>query len=101
PDLPLTSQNIIVIGQYTEDTYTTPEPVKTSQVPLTSQNIIVIGQYTDDTYTTPEPIKTSKGKIQLARGIKVSEDGRVILTAYPTNNAGERLPKGRINCGQI
>ncbi|MGL5079029.1 MAG: filamentous hemagglutinin N-terminal domain-containing protein, partial [Waterburya sp.] len=101
PDLPLTSQNIIVIGQYTDDTHTTPEPVKTSQVPLTSQNTIAIGQYTDDTYTTPEPIKTSQGKIQLARGIKVSEDGRVILTAYSTNNAGERLPAGRINCGQI
>ncbi|MGL5943679.1 MAG: filamentous hemagglutinin N-terminal domain-containing protein [Waterburya sp.] len=101
PDLPLTSQNIIVIGQYTDDTYITPQPAKTSQVPLTSQNTIAIGQYTDDTYTTPEPIETSQGKIQLARGIKVSKDGGVILTAYPTNNAGERLPAGRINCGQI
>jgi hypothetical protein len=39
--------------------------------------------------------------IQPARGIKITEDGGVILTAYPTNNAGERLPEGRINCGQI
>ncbi|MGL4884380.1 MAG: filamentous hemagglutinin N-terminal domain-containing protein, partial [Waterburya sp.] len=73
----------------------------TPDLPLTSQNTIAIGQYTDDTYTTPEPIETSQGKIQLARGIKVSKDGGVILTAYPTNNAGERLPAGRINCGQI
>jgi large exoprotein involved in heme utilization and adhesion len=101
PDLPLTSQNIIVIGQYTDDTYITPQPVKTSQVPLTSQNTIAIGQYTDDTYTTPEPVKTSQGMIQPARGIKVTEDGGVILTAYPTNNAGERIPEGRVNCGQI
>jgi filamentous hemagglutinin family protein len=101
PDLPLTSQNIIVIGQYTDDTYITPQPVKTSQVPLTSQNTIAIGQYTDDTYTTPEPVKTSQGMIQPARGIKVTEDGGVILTAYPTNNAGERIPEGRMNCGQI
>jgi filamentous hemagglutinin family protein len=103
PDLPLTSQNIIVIGQYTDDTYITPQPqsVKTSQVPLTSQNMIAIGQYTDDTYTTPEPVKTSQGMIQPARGIKITEDGGVILTAYPTNNAGERLLEGRVNCGQI
>jgi hypothetical protein len=98
PDLPLTSQNIIVIGQYTDDTYITPQPIKTSQAPLTSQNTIAIGQYTDDTYTTPEPIETSQGKIQLARGIKVTKDGSVILTAYPTNNSGERIPEIKRNC---
>jgi filamentous hemagglutinin family protein len=69
--------------------------------PLESQNIFVLGQYTDDTYTTPEPVKTSQGTIQPARGIKTTEDGSVILTAYPTNNAGERIPEGKANCGQI
>ncbi|MGL6344832.1 MAG: filamentous hemagglutinin N-terminal domain-containing protein, partial [Waterburya sp.] len=68
--------------------------------PLTSQNLLINGEITSAS-AIPEPIETSKGKIQLARGIKVSEDGRVILTAYPTNNAGERLPEGRTNCGQI
>ncbi len=68
--------------------------------PLTSQNLLINGEVTS-AYAIPEPIETSKGKIQLARGIKVTKDGDVILTAYPTNNAGERIPEGRINCGQI
>ncbi|MGL5834299.1 MAG: filamentous hemagglutinin N-terminal domain-containing protein [Waterburya sp.] len=68
--------------------------------PLTSQNLIINGEITSAS-AIPEPIETSQGKIQLARGIKVTKDGGVILTAYPTNNAGERLPQGRINCGQI
>ncbi|MGL5079778.1 MAG: filamentous hemagglutinin N-terminal domain-containing protein, partial [Waterburya sp.] len=68
--------------------------------PLTSQNIIINGEV-DNATAIPKPIKTSRGKIQLARGIKFTEDGRIILTAYRTNNAGERLPAGRINCGQI
>ncbi|MGL5835837.1 MAG: filamentous hemagglutinin N-terminal domain-containing protein, partial [Waterburya sp.] len=65
--------------------------------PLTSQNLIINGEITSAS-AIPEPIKTSQGKIQLARGIKFTDDGRVILTAYPTNNAGERLPEGRVNC---
>ncbi|MGL5942631.1 MAG: filamentous hemagglutinin N-terminal domain-containing protein [Waterburya sp.] len=69
--------------------------------PLTSQNLIIDGQYTDATYITPQPVKTSQGMIQLARGIKIAKNGQVTLTAYPTNNAGERLPEGKINCGQI
>ncbi|MGL5832596.1 MAG: filamentous hemagglutinin N-terminal domain-containing protein [Waterburya sp.] len=68
--------------------------------PLTSQNLIINGEVTPAS-AIPEPIETSQGKIQLARGIKVTKDGQVILTAYPTNNAGERVPQGRINCGQI
>ncbi|MGL5795960.1 MAG: filamentous hemagglutinin N-terminal domain-containing protein, partial [Waterburya sp.] len=72
----------------------------TPDQPLTSQNLLINGEITSAS-AIPEPIETSQGKIQLARGIKVSEDGGVILTAYPTNNAGERLPAGRINCGQI
>ncbi|MGL6337841.1 MAG: beta strand repeat-containing protein, partial [Waterburya sp.] len=68
--------------------------------PLTSQNLIINGEITSAS-AIPEPIETSQGKIQLARGIKVTNDGRVILTAYPTNNAGERIPEGRMNCGQI
>jgi large exoprotein involved in heme utilization and adhesion len=68
--------------------------------PLTSQNLIVNGEITS-AYAIPEPIETSKGKIQLARGIKVTKDGGIILTPYATNNAGERIPEGRINCGQI
>ncbi|MGL4882177.1 MAG: hypothetical protein ACRC8K_14095 [Waterburya sp.] len=72
----------------------------TPEEPLTSQNLTINGEITSAS-AIPEPIKTSQGKIHLARGIKFTEDGRIILTAYRTNNAGERLPAGKINCGQI
>jgi filamentous hemagglutinin family protein len=72
----------------------------TPDQPLTSQNLIVNGEITP-AYAIPEPIETSQGKIQLARGIKFTKDGGIILTPYSTNNAGERIPEGRINCGQI
>ena len=67
-------------------------------VPLNSNNIYVDGE-TDSTSAIPEPIETSKGKIQPARGIKVIESGKIILTAYRTNNAGERSPEIKPNCG--
>jgi filamentous hemagglutinin family protein len=70
-----------------------PEP----GLPLNSHNISINGEI-NPTSTIPEPIETSQGKIQPARGIKVTKDGRVILTAYRTNNAGERLPEIKPNC---
>ncbi len=73
-----------------------PEP----GLPLNSLDVIVNGE-TNPTSTIPEPIETSQGKIQPARGIKVTESGEIILTAYPTNNAGERIPDGSINCGSV
>jgi filamentous hemagglutinin family protein len=69
----------------------------TPDQPLTSQNLIIDGEV-NSAYAIPEPIETSQGKIQLARGIKVTKDGQVILTAYPTNNAGERMPEIKRNC---
>ena len=66
-----------------------PEP----GLPLNSQNIIVNGD--DLNSAIPAPVKTSQGKIQLARGIKVTEDGTVILTPYRTNNAGVRLRENK------
>ena len=50
--------------------------------------------------TIPAPIETSKGKIQPARGIQVTESGEIILTAYRTNNLGDRLPEAR-NCHKV
>ena len=70
-----------------------PEPI----APLDSHNIFIGGQ-TNPTSTIPKPIETSQGKIQPARGIKVTETGEIILTAYRTNNSGERIPEGAINC---
>ncbi|MFM2313153.1 MAG: hypothetical protein RLZZ04_2429 [Cyanobacteriota bacterium] len=46
----------------------------------------------------PQPLETSQGKIQPARGIKVTKSGKIILTAYRTNNAGERIPEIKPNC---
>jgi filamentous hemagglutinin family protein len=70
-----------------------PEP----GLPLNSQNISINGEI-NPTSTIPEPIETSVGKIQPARGIKITKDGRVTLTAYRTNNAGERVLEIKPNC---
>jgi filamentous hemagglutinin family protein len=66
--------------------------------PLNSQNVTINGE-TNPTSVIPEPIETSQGKIQPARGVKITESGEIILTAYRTNNQGERLFEGSINCG--
>jgi filamentous hemagglutinin family protein len=65
--------------------------------PLTSQNLLINGEVTSAS-AIPEPIETSQGKIHLARGIKFTKDGGIILTPYPTNNAGERIPIIKRNC---
>ncbi|NJL51655.1 MAG: filamentous hemagglutinin N-terminal domain-containing protein [Hydrococcus sp. SU_1_0] len=65
---------------------------------LNSDNIITSNENSAGTSTIPEPIETSQGKIQLARGIMVTKSGEIILTAYPTNNAGERMPEVKPNC---
>jgi filamentous hemagglutinin family protein len=70
----------------------TPAP----DLPLNSHNII--DDETSSAHNIPEPIETAQGKIQPARGIKVTKDGRIILTAYRTNNAGERIPEIKPNC---
>ncbi len=70
-------------------------------LPLNSHNITINGENTDSTASIPQPIETSQGKIQPARGITVTEDGRVILTAYRTNNQGDRLPPESLNCDRV
>jgi hypothetical protein len=67
--------------------------------PLAAQDLIINGEIVSAS-AIPEPIETSQGKIHLARGIKFTKDGGIILTPYPTNNAGERIPEARINCGE-
>lgn len=69
-------------------------------LPLNSHNISINGESPNYTPSIPQPIETSKGKIQPARGVVVTESGEVILTAYRTDNLGERIP-GSVNCGQI
>ena len=68
------------------------------ELPLNSLNTTIEGEYTDSISATPQPIKTSKGEIQPARGIKKTKNG-IILTAYPTDNQGDRLPEIKPNCG--
>jgi large exoprotein involved in heme utilization and adhesion len=46
----------------------------------------------------PQPLETSQGRIQPARGIKVTKSGKIVLTAYRTNNAGERIAEIKPNC---
>ena len=70
---------------------------QTPDSPLSSRNIITNGEI-NSTSTIPQPIETSQGKIQPARGIKVTESGEIILTAYRTNNSGARLPEIKPNC---
>ena len=66
---------------------------------LDSGNIIINGEIANNAPVIPEPIQTGQGKIQLARGIKVTESGEIILTAYRTNSSGERIPEIKHNCG--
>ena len=65
-------------------------------LPLNSDNII--GQSDSTSYDIPQPIKTSRGNIQPAMGIKVTESG-IVLTAYKTDNKGNRLPNIDPSCG--
>ena len=70
----------------------------TPELPLNSLNITTDNQ-SDSISNIPAPIQTSEGKIQPARGIEVTKSGTVVLTAYHTNNAGERLIPSKRNCG--
>ena len=65
--------------------------------PLDSDNIYLDAQ-TNSVSTTPQLVTTSQGKIQPARGIEIAPDGTLVLTAYRTNNAGDRLPETKLNC---
>jgi large exoprotein involved in heme utilization and adhesion len=67
---------------------------------LNSLNTYVDGESTS-AKSIPAPIETAQGKIQPASGIEITESGEIILTAYRTNNSGERLPEGSRNCGRV
>ena len=71
-----------------------PDPV----LPLNSLGITIDGESTSAT-AIPTPVETSRGKVQPARGLKLTESGEIILTAYRTDNSGDRLHKGSRNCG--
>ena len=66
-------------------------------MPLNSLNISINGSV-DPKSDIPQPIETSQGNIQPARGIKLSESGDIILTAYQTSNSGDRPISDSPNC---
>ncbi len=68
-------------------------------LPLNSASVIIDGQVDNSISAIPQPIETSQGKIQPARGVKVTESGEIILTAYRTDNSGDRLLEVQRNCG--
>ena len=74
----------------------TPDP----RLPLSSLNVATDNGI-NSISVIPAPLETSRGKIQPARGIEVTESGTIVLTAYHTNNAGERLSSGKQNCGGV
>ncbi|MEL6437928.1 MAG: filamentous hemagglutinin N-terminal domain-containing protein [Cyanobacteria bacterium J06621_8] len=65
-------------------------------LPLNSLNVTVSEGNTSIS-TIPAPIETAQGRIQPARGVKVTDSGEVTLTAYRTNNLGDRIPETK-NC---
>lgn len=68
------------------------------ELPMESLNAYVNGQSNNSTSAIPQPVETSIGKIQPARGIKVTKKGGIILTAYRTNNQGDRLLTIETSC---
>jgi hypothetical protein len=77
----IVAQNTVAPEKLLQECGVTPSP----DAPLNSENI---GNENPPQASIPEPIETAQGKIQPAMGIKVTKDGRIILTAYRTNNAG-------------
>ncbi len=85
PNLPLTAEALLGDGK-----------------PITPNNSGLNNPQTSQNNTFQvQPIKTSVGDIYPARGIIKTEDGRVILTAYPTSNNATRTPSNTANCHQI
>ena len=69
------------------------------ELSMESLNAYVNGQSNNSISVIPQAVETSIGKIQPARGIKVTKKGGIILTAYRTNNQGDRLTTIETSCG--
>ncbi len=73
--------------------------------PFDSETLLVDEQITTPNPQTqlPEirPIKTSLGDIYPARGIIITEDGKIILTTYPTDKLNTRTPQITANCSLL
>ena len=82
PNLPLSAE--VLLGDV--------QPITPNFSQLNNQ------QTNQNTVFQVQPVKTSVGDIYPARGIIKTEDGRVILTAYPTGNNATRTPSGATHC---
>ncbi|MEM9276621.1 MAG: filamentous hemagglutinin, partial [Cyanobacteria bacterium P01_F01_bin.143] len=78
-----------------------PQPTE----PFESDSILVDGEIKTPNLQTqsPEikPIATSIGDIYPARGIIKTEEGKIILTAYVTDNLNTRTPHNSTNCNSL
>ena len=69
-------------------------------VPLSKGEVNTVSSQINAESTEIKPISTSHGDIYPARGIIKTADGRVILTAYPTDNV-TRVPNRSVNCNNL
>ena len=70
--------------------------------PFNSEIINISGETAREQSPNPQyvqPISTSQGAITPAQGVEITEDGKIILTAYKTDNSS-RNPKMPTNCNQ-
>jgi len=65
--------------------------------PLNSESIIVEGSTADIASAVENPITTNYGQVVPARGVKITKDGDIILTASRTEESA-RTPKKSRNC---
>jgi filamentous hemagglutinin family protein len=90
PDSPLSADVLNIGGKITA--FSSPS------VPLGKGEENAVSSHINPESAEIEPIRTSKGDIYPARGIIKTADGRVILTAYPTENIATRTPTPKPNC---
>ncbi|MGK7895377.1 MAG: filamentous hemagglutinin N-terminal domain-containing protein [Xenococcus sp. (in: cyanobacteria)] len=73
--------------------------------PLDSENILVEEEITpaniQANYPEIKPIATSQGEIYPARGIIKTQEGKIILTAYSTDNLNDRTPNISADCSLL
>ena len=75
--------------------------VPAPDLPLSSLNVLIDGDSTSiASETQAKSVSTSYGDIVPARGVEVTEDGQVILTAYAVDNK-QHGNNGSRNCGVL
>ncbi|MGK7896644.1 MAG: beta strand repeat-containing protein [Xenococcus sp. (in: cyanobacteria)] len=72
------------------------DPLYSDEILVDNQELTIISNL-ETQYPNIKPIQTSLGDIYPARGIIKTEEGNIILTAYPNNNTNIRTPHNS-NC---